>query len=107
MVALFPRTASQRRVAITSRCVPEDFRGVQWTPINGMQYVEREDDMPKEKAVYSVELEKDMMQFMEQMTAKYQLPDVSKAIRCLINYARDVEEARDDIFAEIRCLNCG
>jgi hypothetical protein len=71
-----------------------------------MQYVARENDMPKDKAVYSVELEKDMMQFMEQMTTKYQLPDVSKAIRCLINYARNVEAAQDDIFAEIRCLNC-
>jgi hypothetical protein len=63
--------------------------------------------MPKDKMVYSVELEKDMMQFMEQMVTKYQLPDVSKAVRCLINYARDVEEVQDDIFAEIRCLNCG
>lgn len=62
--------------------------------------------MPKDKAVYSLELEKDMMAFMEQMTAKYDLPDVSKAIRCLVNYARVVEEARDDIFAEIRCLSC-
>ena len=33
--------------------------------------------------------------------------DVSKAMRCLINYAREVEEVRDGIFAEIRCLNCG
>jgi hypothetical protein len=48
-----------------------------------------------------------MMQFMEQMVTEYQLPDVSKAIRCLINYARDAAEVRDDIFAEIRCLNCG
>jgi hypothetical protein len=62
--------------------------------------------MPKDKAVYSFELEKTMMVFLEEMTAKYDLPDVSKAVRCLINYARDIEEARDDIFAEIRCLSC-
>jgi hypothetical protein len=62
--------------------------------------------MPKDKAVYSLELEKDMMAFLEAMTAKYDLPDVSKTLRCLVNYARDVEEARDDIFTEIRCLNC-
>ena len=62
--------------------------------------------MPKDKAVYSLELEKDMMAFMEQMTTKYDLPDVSKAMRCLINYAREAEEARDDIFAEIRCWTC-
>lgn len=62
--------------------------------------------MPKDKAMYTVELEKDMMAFMEQMTAQYNLPDVSKAMRCLINYAREIEEARDDVFAAIRCLNC-
>ena len=39
--------------------------------------------MPKDKAMYSIELEKDMMEFMEQMTAQYALPDVSKAMRCL------------------------
>ena len=63
--------------------------------------------MPKDKAVYSVELEKDMMEFIEEMTAKYNLPDVSKTVRCMVNYAREVETAQEDIFAEIRCLNCG
>lgn len=62
--------------------------------------------MPKDKAMYSLELEKDMMAFIEQMTSKYELEDVSKAIRCLVNYARDVSEAQDAIFADIRCLNC-
>jgi len=62
--------------------------------------------MPKDKATYSIELEKDMMSFLEQMTAQYNLPDVSKTMRCLVNYAMVVEEARDDIFAEIRCLTC-
>jgi hypothetical protein len=70
-------------------------------------FFSRESEMPKDKMVYSVELEKDMMQFLEQMTTQYQLPDVSKAMRCLVNYAREVEGVRDDIFAEIRCLNCG
>jgi hypothetical protein len=62
--------------------------------------------MPKDQAAYSLMLEKDMMQFMEQMTTQYDLPDVSKAMRCLINYARTVPEVRDEIFAEIRCLSC-
>ncbi len=62
--------------------------------------------MPKDKAIYSIELEKDMMRFLEQMTDKYELPDVSKAVRCLVNYAQDVETAREDIFAEIRCNTC-
>ena len=63
--------------------------------------------MPKDKETYSLELETDMMEFMEQMTAQYDLPDVSKAMRCLINYARDVDGIQDAIFAEMRCLSCG
>lgn len=62
--------------------------------------------MPKDKATYSLELEKDMMAFIEQMTSKYELQDVSKAVRCLVNYARDVSEAQDTIFADVRCLHC-
>lgn len=62
--------------------------------------------MPKDKVTYSIELEKDMMSFLEQMTTQYSLPDVSKTVRCLVNYALCVEAAREDIFAEIRCLNC-
>lgn len=48
-----------------------------------------------------------MMLFVEEMTAKYNLPDVSKTMRCMVNYAREVETAQEDIFAEIRCLSCG
>jgi hypothetical protein len=62
--------------------------------------------MPKDKEVYSIELEKDMMAFVEQMTTKYDLPDVSKTMRCLVNFARDVEASQDAIFSDIRCLNC-
>jgi len=65
-----------------------------------------ENGMPKDKATYSIELEKDMMSFLEQMTTQYSLPDVSKAVRCLVDYAFCVDTARDDIFAEIRCLRC-
>jgi hypothetical protein len=66
----------------------------------------KENAMPKDKATYSIELEKDMMGFLEQMTTQYSLPDVSKTVRCLVNYARYVETAHDDIFAEIRCNTC-
>ena len=62
--------------------------------------------MPSAKTTYSIVLESDMMAFLEQMTTQYGIADVSKTVRCLINYARDVEEARDDIFAEIRCKYC-
>jgi hypothetical protein len=40
------------------------------------------------------------------MTAKYGLADVGKAVRCLVNYARENPDRLDDIFGEIRCLDC-
>ena len=36
----------------------------------------------------------------------YSLPDTAKAMRCLINYARDNPEKRKAIFAEVCCLDC-
>jgi hypothetical protein len=71
-----------------------------------IRYSDKEAAMPKDKEVYAIELEKDMMAFVEQMTTKYALPDISKTMRCLVNYARDVESSQDAIFSEVRCLNC-
>ncbi|MBI4262970.1 MAG: hypothetical protein HY657_01215 [Acidobacteria bacterium] len=60
----------------------------------------------KDLRAYSVELAGEQQQFLEQMAAAYKLPDAGKAIRCLINYARDHADTRDEIFAEVRCLDC-
>jgi len=38
----------------------------------------------KDKAMYSVELDKHMMAFLEDMVKQYDLPDSSKAMRILI-----------------------
>ena len=37
---------------------------------------------------------------------KYGLADSGKAVRCLVNYARENPDKLDDIFGEIRCLDC-
>jgi Arc/MetJ-type ribon-helix-helix transcriptional regulator len=60
----------------------------------------------KDKAMFTVELEKHQMAFMEEMVQQYQLPDASKALRVLISYAMDVESERDRIFSDVRCLDC-
>ena len=60
----------------------------------------------KDKVTYSIELEKAMHRFLEEMVEKYDLPDTSKAVRCLVNYARMEADKQDDIFSEIRCLDC-
>ena len=38
---------------------------------------------------------------------KYDLPDQSKALRCLLDYVEEKESEWDDIFATIRCNRCG
>jgi hypothetical protein len=60
----------------------------------------------KDKAMFSVELDKHMMTFLEDMAQQYELPDASKALRVLITYAMDPETERDRIFADIRCFDC-
>lgn len=60
----------------------------------------------KDKAMYTVELDKHMMTFLESMVQEYQLPDTSKAMRILITYALDPETDRDRIFSDVRCFDC-
>jgi len=60
----------------------------------------------KDPQAYSIELETEKLQFLEAMAAKYGLPDVGKAVRCLVNYARENPDKQADIFEEVRCLDC-
>jgi hypothetical protein len=60
----------------------------------------------KDLSPQTIDLESEKMQFLKEMTAKYGLADVGKAVRCLVNYARENPDRLDDIFGEIRCLDC-
>jgi hypothetical protein len=60
----------------------------------------------KDKAMFTVELDKHQMAFLEEMTKQYDLPDASKALRVLITYAMDPETERDRIFEDVRCFDC-
>jgi hypothetical protein len=60
----------------------------------------------KDPRAYSIELESEKIAFLEQMVAAHGLTDIGKAIRCLINYARENPEHHEEIFAEVRCLDC-
>lgn len=62
--------------------------------------------MVKDKAAYSIELEKSMHAFLQEMVKKYKLPNVGKAVRCLVTYARTRQDQQDAIFGEIRCPDC-
>jgi hypothetical protein len=60
----------------------------------------------KDKATYTVELDKHQMAFLEEMMQQYDMPDASKALRVLITYALDPETDRDRIFSDVRCFDC-
>ena len=60
----------------------------------------------KEVTAYPIELEAAKIQFLEEMAAKYGLPDAGKAVRCLINYARENPDKHPEIFEEVRCIDC-
>ena len=60
----------------------------------------------KDLRACSIELEAEKVEFLERMAASYGLPDIGKAVRCLINYARESPDKHDAIFGEIRCLDC-
>jgi hypothetical protein len=53
-----------------------------------------------------IELDAAMIAFLEQAAQKYSLPDIGKAVRCLVNYARENPDKADEIFREVRCLEC-
>jgi hypothetical protein len=55
---------------------------------------------------YAILLEPGKVEFLQAMVAAHGLPDLGKAVRCLINYARENPDKQADIFAESRCLDC-
>ena len=59
------------------------------------------------KVSNSFEMTAEQLAFLDEVVSKYGLPDQGKAIRCLINFARDRNDLADAIFAEMRCMDCG
>ncbi len=60
-----------------------------------------------EKKNVSFEIYSDSEKMLEQIIDKYDLPDKSKALRCLLDYAEEKESDWDDMFATVRCNRCG
>jgi rubrerythrin len=60
----------------------------------------------KDAVARSIDLESEKVQFLEQMAKKYGLPDIGKAVRCLISYAREHPDKHEAMFGEVRCLDC-
>ena len=62
--------------------------------------------MAKDARAYPIELEAEKVEFLEEMVRQHGLSDVGKAVRCLINYAREHTDTHAEIFDEIRCVDC-
>jgi hypothetical protein len=60
----------------------------------------------KDARTVPIDLESGKIEFLEAMAAKHGLADAGKAIRCLINYARENPDKHADMFDEVRCLDC-
>ncbi len=54
----------------------------------------------------TVMLKDRQMTYLQEMAAKHGLPDASKALRCLIDFAISNADAEPKIFTEIRCNDC-
>ena len=60
-----------------------------------------------EKKDVSFEIYDDSEKLLDQIVDKYDLPDKSKALRCLLDYVEEKESDWDDMFATVRCNRCG
>ena len=54
----------------------------------------------------TLELKQGQLEYLEEMAKKYNLPDRSKALRCLVNFAMQETAHEASIFSEIRCVKC-
>ena len=59
-----------------------------------------------EKKDISFEIYSDSEKMLEQIVEKYDLPNKSKALRCLLDYVEENELDWDNVFATIRCNRC-
>ena len=60
----------------------------------------------KDKSQFTVTLEKQQFAFLSEIAKKYNLPDESKALRCLITHAMEQQAEQAAIFGDVRCLDC-
>jgi len=63
--------------------------------------------MAGNKIDVTFEINSDADKMLEEITDKYELPDKSKALRCLLDYVEEKETDWDDIFATVLCNRCG
>ena len=63
--------------------------------------------MAGDKKDISFEINTDSEKLLDQIVEKYDLPDKSKALRCLLDYVEEKDTEWDEMFATVRCNRCG
>ena len=63
--------------------------------------------MDDDKIDVSFEINSDSEKLLDQIVEKYDLPNKSKALRCLLDYVEEKDSEWDEMFATIRCNRCG
>ena len=58
------------------------------------------------KISVTFEIDKDSHNMIGKITEKYELPDDSKTLRCLLDFVAEKEANWDPIFKKIRCRRC-
>lgn len=62
--------------------------------------------MSAKKLRVTFEIHPDSLQMLSRIRERYELPDLSKALRCLLDYAA-TDGDWEAIFAKVRCRRCG
>ena len=62
--------------------------------------------MAGSKETHEIELNRDQLGFLKSSVEKYRIPDQSKAVRILLDYAINNPNIHDAVFGEVRCLRC-
>jgi hypothetical protein len=60
----------------------------------------------KDYTLHPIDLDSEMVAYLTEVAKTYGLPDIGKAVRCLVNYAREHDATRDEIFSDVRCMGC-
>ena len=55
---------------------------------------------------HAIELKEFQLEYLEKIVADYDVPDIGKAVRCLIDYAIEEEDKEKEFFQLERCHSC-
>ena len=59
-----------------------------------------------EKTQVELQIYTDQEEMLDQIVNSYDLPDKSKAVRCLLDYVEENRDSWNDMFETIRCKHC-